>query len=302
MSEFFNDDQDEFRDNPVTLQDGKWTETPAAIPPPSVRQPRQAAPQPIPAPIAAPQQTYTDETYEQQLVNEYSDDEEDYSAVLTDASLRLEQGQLWQMIMNNNIFEDIKADPKAVKAVQKSIRKFAKEQMEIMLGMKPLIQETPRVATDGPSPFNSLEVQLLKDLAHKMSQGKTAAPEAEKIATGLKTISGSTKSMQTAKPLQAKPAAPIQRPAAPTKPVASAIVAPQESAFKPLEKDPTQMTAQELKEYNAAAAERQRNRKAARPKDALPMPTYEQEEMLANQKAYAASNQVNYIMSLMAKK
>ena len=64
--------------------------------------------------------------------------------VLSDARLRLEQGRLYEMVMNSDLFEGSDCDPKAIKNVEKEIRNFAKERMEIMLGMR---QETSEEAS-----------------------------------------------------------------------------------------------------------------------------------------------------------
>ena len=80
------------------------------------------------------------------------------------------------MIMNHNIFEGVEADPKAVKFVQKQIRNFAKEQMEIMLGMRQEPSAQPAMSMDN-FPFNSLEVEVLKMLASTATKGATAESE-----------------------------------------------------------------------------------------------------------------------------
>ena len=69
-------------------------------------------------------------------MEEIQEEEEDFTAVFNDANLRIEQGRLYQMIMNHDIFEGMDADERAVQNVQKEIRKFARERMEIMLGMR----------------------------------------------------------------------------------------------------------------------------------------------------------------------
>jgi hypothetical protein len=158
--------------------------------------------------------------------------EEDFSAVLNDANLRIEQGRLYQMIMNHNLFEGMEADEKAIQNVQKEIRKFARERMEIMLGMR---QEQVAPSSIVSSPFNDLEVDILKKIASKATNGATETPEANQVAAAvrevprrqtLNPIGGSTglkkpapvapqrpqpKPQQAQRPLPSKPQAPIQR-------------------------------------------------------------------------------------------
>lgn len=93
--------------------------------------------------------------------------EDDFSNVSNDAMFRLEQGRLYKMIMDNDIFSGTDADAQAVKYVTHRLRSFAKEQMEIMLGMR---QESVKESAVS-SPFNELEVRILKQLASKVSKG-----------------------------------------------------------------------------------------------------------------------------------
>lgn len=298
MSDYLEDD---FRDNPVELDDtGKWQNVPTVDPLPQPQRPRPNQPQKQ-AP-ARPQHRVTADSIAQQYANpaspDYNDEDEDYSEVLNDASLRLEQGQLYQMIMNHDLFNGTTADPKAVKAVQRQIRKFAKEQMEIMLGMKAPSEAVQHVEVQ--SPFNTLEVRLLKDLASKMSQGKTSTPEADKIATGLNTIGSVAKKQMAPKPLMPSAQKPIPRAAAPAAPKTpagkSAIL---EENYKPLEKDPGLMTPEELIERNREISARRTKRPVAT--GGIAMPTVEQEEMLHTQRAMAVMNPSNPLSAIISK-
>ena len=132
MSNLWGESEEEFRDIPDEVgvdANGRQLQSPPA----SVKSTAPAR-QPAPAPQvpAAIQGTEYDVTEVLQIL----DEEEDFSEVLNDANLRIEQGRLYQMIMNHNLFEGMDADERAVQNVQKEIRKFAKERMEIMLGMR----------------------------------------------------------------------------------------------------------------------------------------------------------------------
>lgn len=110
-----------------------------------------------------------------------TEEDEDYSQVLNDARLRLEQGRLYELIMNHDLFNGVQADSKAIKNVQKEIRKYAQDRMEVMLGMK---QEPDKNESNKFSlelfPFNSLEVEVLKSLASTVTKG--ASKEAEPLS------------------------------------------------------------------------------------------------------------------------
>lgn len=314
---FFNDeDEGEFRDVPeeVSGQDA---------PVPSVRTPRPVAPQPAPVQqqVAQPQQ----EVYEEHV----SDDEEDYSSVLNDARLRLEQGKLYEMLMNHDIFEGADVDERAVKFVTRQIRNFAKEQMEIMLGMR---QEAPKAQALSAEnfPFNDLEVMALKALARTATKGATDAPEAQTFASvqqpaaprrvGLNTIGVKAKPVtpqarpvqksQSAiapqKPLQSRPAAPVQRKVE-SNPDIDRILAEEGITreeydrtfgnYQPIGKPLHKMTEQEILERNRAIAAK----KTPRPPTAIPMPSIEQENMLHSQRVQSAeaNPQMQTIMNLL---
>lgn len=267
-NDFFEDD--DFRDNPVEMENGKWKEVETAMP---AQPTRPVAQRPAPQSKPAPKQP---EPLYENIDLEFNDDEEDdYTVVLSDARLRLEQGKLYELIMNSNLFDNMDSDARAIRNVQREIKRFARERMEVMLGMR---QEAAR-ETSVASPFNSLEVDVLKKIASAASKGATEQPEAEKATwdnppqpkkQSLTPIS-STPKPQPQK-LTAKPKAPIARVAT-TAPIVK-------EEYEPLKKDPSQMSADELIERNKQAAERQARVKPAKSSDAKPMPSYEQQEML----------------------
>ena len=75
--------------------------------------------------------------------------------------------------MKHELFDGSDADPKAIQNVQKAIRKFAKEQMEIMLGMRQDPQTTVVERLEIDFPFNAVEIKVLKMIAHTASKGET---------------------------------------------------------------------------------------------------------------------------------
>lgn len=177
-------------------------------------------------PQPEPEQNEVEEAVEQV-------EEEDVSSILSNARLRLEQGRLYEMIMNHNLFEGMDADLVAIKNVEKEIKKFAQQRMEIMLGMRQ--EEVKKESGSFPMesfPFNSMEVEVLKSLAAAATQGasRDAEPfsgeQAPPKRQTLNTIGGNVKPKTPApirnpapiakptvgKPLQSRPAAPVKRP------------------------------------------------------------------------------------------
>lgn len=305
----WDEDEGDFNDSPVEMRNGKWEEV--AQPPVQVQQPRAttAAPKATPRPPVVEEQVSYDHVVGDPDLDLFPDgdpDEEDYDAILSDANLRLEQGNLYKMIMNHELFAGLEADPKAVKNVQREIKRFAKERMEVMLGMR---QEKVAQGAIVSSPFNELEVDILKKLASKATNGATETPEANQYAQaikdiprrqGLNSIGGSTKPAKSApapitqapkqaQKLPSRPAAPVQRK---TPSNIEAILQEEgipreliEEDYVPLSKPADQLSAEELLTRNKQAAARRAKHQTVKSPNALPMATYEQEEIMALQRA-----------------
>jgi hypothetical protein len=324
MSDFFNSDEEEFRDIPDEVTEGEHA--PAVSFP---QAPRPAAPVvevvgQEPEEIFENEGPFTDE--EQQYLEEnglsneqVEEEEEDYTNVLDDARLRLEQGRLYEMVMKHDMFGGLDADPKAVKVVQAQIIKFAKEQMEIMLGMRQVKQAPVFQEGAVSSPFNDLEVKLIKEFCSKMSNGKSAEPGANQIAQRLNAIGGHKPPQQMApvrqQQPQRRPAAPARQvlPSSPARPVTRNKpsgnkntdyllregMSEKDLNYKPLKKNPSQMTTDELLKRNEEAKIRQEKARTARPANATPLPSYEQEEAFhAARSQGSATGTVGFIMNL----
>lgn len=228
-------------------------------------------------------------------------EEEDFdiAEVLNNANLRLEQGRLYQMIMSSNIFGDTDADPQAIKNVQREIVKFAKERMEIMLGMR---HEAPKEQTVVSSPFNELEVITLKTIAAQMSKGATknvVAPAVPK-KDGITSISGTTKKTNTVsveqKPLPKNRTAPVAPKQVQTPVVQTSAVTTEETYLsKPIDK----MTPDELLDYEKQSQNRHQNLKAALPANRVPIPSpAELEAMYTTRISSMAAAPGNGVMQL----
>jgi hypothetical protein len=321
MNNYFNQDEDDgqdFRDIPDEVSGHD-----AGVP--QVR---------VNRPIAPPQQAQQAPEPEVEYEEEQSDEEEDFSSLLSDARSRMEQGRLYEMLMDHDIFAGADADEKAIKFVTKQIRMFAKERMEIMLGMR---QEPSKVQAFNAAdfPFNDIEVAALKDLAYVATKGASSRDEAQTFTpqaapaprrTGLNPIAVK----QAPKPA-ARPSAPPARAAAPApKPLAQKAAAPvkrdpkteaaierilQEEGitreeyerqyppgYKSLPKPLNNMNEQELAEWRRQDA--LKTNAQVKSNFAIPMPTAEQEEMLHTQRANTAAQnpQMQVLMAALTKK
>lgn len=300
MSEKFNWDDEEFRDMPEEVG---GQDAPPVSP---TRSSSSAAP---PASTIVSGYWHPEEV--QTLSEAISDEEEeDYSDVLSDARLRLEQGRLYEMVMNHNLFEGLEADPKAVRRVQKEIRKFAKERMEVMLGMRSESIGEPPVSFS--SPFNSLEIEILKKLASAASKGATESPNAEAYANtpkreGLAPINKPAASRQQAGPVKKSlpkaPDSPLSRVKKETREailreegVPAALL---EEDYEPLTKHPSLLTNKEKAKRFEETQKRLAAKRTAKNKNALPQPTAAQEEMLYRQRVAEVSPAISGIISLL---
>jgi hypothetical protein len=296
---FWNDE--EFSENPVQYTgngkgDSAWSQTETYAPVPetelkAIQLARQAQ-----------QEVNKKEMDIEQLTEEMAQEEEyeeDFTEVLSDARLRLEQGRLYEMVMQHDLFKDLDADPRAVKSVQNQIRRFAKERMEIMLGIKKEATISERLEIDFP--FNQLEVEVLKRLAHKVTDGATEnsdnyVPEVKKVREEVPTVPkkqslnaiGTYKSKKTVAPPEApkksvKQPEPFKRQVKPKQPEVN-----QEGVLTG--KSLSEMTDGERLEKYKETIERQKRMKVDIPKDQkTPWPSQEQQEMLAIQQASRAS-------------
>jgi len=106
------------------------------------------------------------------------DDFEEEQSLMDNARIRLEQGRLYEMLIKHDLFDGVDADPQAVSNVQQEIKGFIMERLEILLGMR---AEKQNVVQKVESDFNEMEVQALKMVASKVTQGASAkAPEVKK--------------------------------------------------------------------------------------------------------------------------
>lgn len=314
-----DDEGAEFLDRPdeTRLDDNK---RPMQAPPAQVQNVVAQRPRPSNIP-AEPAKTnparpqYEDVSVSPAAINDLDleDLEEDFTSVLSDANLRIAQGTLYQMIMNHNLFEGMDADPKAVENVQREIRKFARERMEIMLGMR---KETTTVEhLDIDFPFNALEVDILKKLAFTATKGASEnsdryVPEVRRVTEEVESvprrqtlnpISKPTASTKRAAPqpqkqtsLPSKATAPMKRSRldADIDQICAEEGVPRElleEHYRPLGKPPEQLSEQELSDRAKETAKRLASRTTVKSAAALPMASPEQQEALAMARATQVS-------------
>lgn len=99
--------------------------------------------------------------------------EEDYQEVIGHVDRRLRIAQYFRLVLDGSLFGD---DLPEARIVQNRIKKFARDEIEVLFGMK-----AAPVATGGASPFSSDEVEALKALAAATIAAKRRTPESPKL-------------------------------------------------------------------------------------------------------------------------
>jgi len=122
----------------------------------------------------------------------FEDDGEDES-LIDEARVRLEQGRLYEMLIKHDLFDGVDAMPNVVDNVQKEIKNFIKDRLQILVGMKQEKSTEVHIVQD--SKFNDMEVQALKMIAAKVTKGASVeAPTTKKVESQLNTIKKKPKS------------------------------------------------------------------------------------------------------------
>lgn len=117
--------------------------------------------------------------FDEDLYDDFAEEfeEDNQQSLMDNARVRLEQGRLYEMLIKHDLFDGVDALPQAVANVQKEMKDFIMDRLEILLGMKSEKETVQHITYD--SQFNELEIQVLKRVASKMSKGMTDVSEPE---------------------------------------------------------------------------------------------------------------------------
>ena len=115
----------------------------------------------------------SEEDMEQILEDSSYEFDEEEVGVVYNVRLRLEQASLYEMLINHNLFEGVEASPQAISIVQDELKHFLVRRLEVLMGIRQPEPEVVQQTTQVKSPFNGLEVEALKALAYKLTEGKT---------------------------------------------------------------------------------------------------------------------------------
>lgn len=96
------------------------------------------------------------------------------STVMGEAQARIETANLYQTILNHQLFAEGSARPEIMVKVESEMKAFALERLEILLGMKNESRQNP---VQVELPFSPDEIEMLKTVAGRfLSQKQPAAP------------------------------------------------------------------------------------------------------------------------------
>lgn len=241
---------------------------------------------------------------EEQVLQEETEEYE----FLTNARLRLEQGRLYEMFLKHNLFGDVDSDPRAVANVQKELKDFIQERLEILLGLKP-DPKLKKIQLDQSLPFNSLEIDILKKVIARISGGATEQIENRHSISiksdTLKPLSSPSKS-SSMKPIQEQKSVSIRRSAnqtAPKQEVATKVAVQEKQPARP-DKPLSEWTTAEKAERNKQIAIEQAAKKAPPTKNHVPMPSFDQQVMHYGSQTnkYAANGLVSKIIQSLPSK
>jgi hypothetical protein len=148
---------------------------------------------------------------------------------MSEVEKRLEVASYYRVLLNDSLFTD---GSEAARMVEKEVRTFIKQRLEVLLGMK---AEKQQVVVESKKEFTDPEVAALKALAAKVI-GKPALVETTAPKTPAKP---EIKKAAAPAPAPKAPAAPIRRPAVAAKPpVARPAAKPPQAAPVPQQAQP----------------------------------------------------------------
>lgn len=125
------------------------------------------------------------------------------STVLSDATIRLEQARLYDMLIKHDLFAGVKAHPAALRNVQNELKQYIVSRLEILLGIKQeKVQKEEKKQVIVESPFNDVEIEFLKALSYKGTKGASAqAKPKHLIANEIQSLSDKVQETSGLRPM-----------------------------------------------------------------------------------------------------
>lgn len=135
------------------------------------------------------------DSFDEDIYEDIIEEEEDEVSIVNTARIRLEQGRLYEMLIKHDLFEGVDAMPEAIDNVQKEIKTFIMERLEILLGMR-AEKEIQNQQVIQASQFNEMEVQALKQVASRLTKGASVNVETNIVKNELNTVKKQNKEIK----------------------------------------------------------------------------------------------------------
>ena len=229
-----------------------------------------------------------------QAVQEEYDEEPEYikpksNKPISPALLRLEQGKLYQMLIEHDLFSDVDANQQAIDSVQQEMHDFITSRLEVLLGMRQ-DGDFSRPQNNVESPFTDIEIEALKSLAKKLTGGLAQKIEEQPKSGNFSPVGNADKAknmLNKMAPKKIEPAKKIQKTVAQR---------PQPKPYKAPEKRHEDLTEDDLIARNSSI----KNVKAY-PDHVKPLPQLSAEQERMHYESMVASNpkQQNLINAVM---
>lgn len=132
-------------------------------------------------------------------------DDEDIDATMSQAVKRIEEANLFKLLIKQPVFSEGSASPDILKSVNKKVREFAKRELEILLGLRSAKEDVKIIQQKVELPFSEQEISALKILASKITKREPSVqPAEEKVPTmnAIQVQEVSQPKMQQARPAQ----------------------------------------------------------------------------------------------------
>ena len=106
--------------------------------------------------------------------------EDDQQDIVNEAMVRLEQAELYKMLIKHDLFEGVDGNPIAKQNVQNELKDYIVERLQILLGIKQE-KSTRNTSMRVELPFNRMEIEALKDLANKLTKGASSESQEREV-------------------------------------------------------------------------------------------------------------------------
>lgn len=126
---------------------------------------------------------YIEETgYEdEEVAYDLEDDQQD---IVNEAMVRLEQAELYKMLIKHDLFEGVDGNPIAKQNVQNELKEYIVERLQVLLGIK-AEKSARNTSMRVELPFNRMEIDALKDLAHKLTKGASSEIQEKEVVEAI---------------------------------------------------------------------------------------------------------------------